>query len=94
MRSGPDATQEVLILSDGTSDCRGESIAAARALQSKAKVFALFIGSTSAAGKQELTNYISLPSKDHLFSVLNYDELDTLVHDSESLALLCVPFSI
>lgn len=93
MRTRSDVKQEVLILSDGGSNCGGDAVAAARELQSKAEVFALVIGAPSIAEKQELTNYVSMPSRDHLFSVLNYDELETLVNDIESqVNLPCVPF--
>lgn len=92
MRTRTDVTQEILILSDGGSNCGGDAIAAAMDLNSKAEVYALVIGTPSASEQQELTSYVSTPSSDHLFSVLNYEDLETLVNDIQSYNLQCVPF--
>lgn len=94
MRTRSDVKQEILILSDGGSNCGGDAIAAAMDLHSKAEVFALIIGTPSSREQQELTRYVSTPSYmyDLLFSVLNYEDLETLVNDIEAAHLACAPF--
>lgn len=79
MRTRPDVKQEVLIITDGRSNCGGDAIDEAQELQSKADVFGLMIGKHTTQGVDELTSYVSLPLNQHLFAVENFQELKALV---------------
>lgn len=52
MRRRPGVKQEVLILTDGMSNCGGSAIDAARLLQEVADVYALIIGTHTVSGKE------------------------------------------
>lgn len=56
MRTRPDVKQEVLIITDGLSNCGGDATAEAVALHSNADVFWLMIGTLSDEGMEELSS--------------------------------------
>ncbi|CAG2215535.1 COL12A [Mytilus edulis] len=76
-RSG--TRHEVLILTDGHSNCGKHLSTVLPRLHAKATVFGLMIGRHSSSGKQELTSYVSKPKPNHLFAVDNYQDLKQLV---------------
>ena len=96
MRTRTDVKQEVLILSDGNSNCGGNATIAAKALQLKAEVFGLMIGSHSQGGMDELTSYVSTPVHEHLFAVASFRELRDLVDyiQSQISLIQCAPFDL
>ncbi|WAR04019.1 COCA1-like protein [Mya arenaria] len=91
-----DAKQEVLILTDGESNCGGDAVQAAKLLDKTAKVYGLMIGNHSTAGMQKLTNYVSSPKKEHLFALENARELSQLVDlvEQQLKSIRCAPFDI
>ena len=96
MRTRSDVKQEVLILSDGNSNCVGNATLAAKALRLKAEVFGLMIGSHSQGGMDELTSYVSTPVHEHLFAVASFRELRDLVDyiQSQISLIQCAPFDL
>ncbi|CAC5366250.1 unnamed protein product [Mytilus coruscus] len=70
---------EVLILTDGQSNCGKHLSTVLPRLHAKATVFGLMIGRFSSRGKRELTSYVSKPIPDHLFAVENYHDLKKLL---------------
>ncbi|VDI73894.1 Hypothetical predicted protein [Mytilus galloprovincialis] len=74
-----DTKKEVLILSDGQSNCGKNISTVLPTLRSKAAVFGLMIGDSSFSGKAELTSYVTKPKPKHLFAVDNYQELEKLL---------------
>ncbi|WAR15140.1 COEA1-like protein [Mya arenaria] len=96
MRIQSDVKQEVLILTDGQSNCGGDAVQAAKLLDKTANVYGLMIGDHSTAGIQELTNYVSSPKNQHLFTVENARELVQLVDlvEQQLKSIPCAPFDI
>lgn len=70
---------EVLVLTDGQSNCGKRLSTVLPRLHAKATVFGLMIGSFSSNGKKELTSYVSEPKPDHLFAVDKYQDLKRLL---------------
>lgn len=70
---------EVLVLTDGQSNCGKRLSTVLPRLHAKATVFGLMIGRFSSRGKKELTSYVSEPKPDHLFAVDNYQDLKLLL---------------
>ena len=96
MRDRSDVIQEVLILSDGRSNCGGDATVAAKSLHNTADVYAIMIGNHTPDGMDELTSYVSAPSHEHLFALDNYSQLKELV-DLIQAALPnidCAPFDL
>lgn len=77
MREG--TKHEVLILTDGESNCGRNISSVLPALHAKASVFGLMIGSFSDRGKGEVMSYVSKPTPHHLFAVKNFEELKQLL---------------
>ncbi|CAG2223327.1 unnamed protein product [Mytilus edulis] len=77
MRQG--TKHEVLILTDGQSNCGRNLSTVLPMLHAKATVFGLMIGVHSKNGKAELTSYVSQPIPDHLFAVDNFQVLKDLL---------------
>lgn len=96
MRTDSSIRHEVLILSDGHSNCGGDAVQAANALKAKADVFALIIGEQTIEGRTEMTNYVSLPVDEHLFAVSDYRGLKELVDYIEQniSGIQCAPFDL
>lgn len=78
MRQG--TKHEVLILTDGQSNCGKSLSSVLPRLHAKATVFGLMIGDFSNEGKKELTSYVSNPKPDHLFAVERYQDLKELLN--------------
>lgn len=97
MRTQSDVKQEVLILTDGMSNCGGNATIEALALQDFADVFGLIIGTNTQAGQAEISSYVSTPVQNHLFALPNYQNLTLLVDliagsmESEN---DCAPFNL
>ena len=79
MRTQSDVVQEVLVLTDGQSNCHGAVASAAKQLQRKATVFSLLIGSFTLRGVNEISSYVTTPVPKHLFAVKQLQDLDSLV---------------
>lgn len=96
MRTTFGVKQEVLILSDGQSNCGGDAIEAAKSLQEVADVTALIIGHQSASGIAEMTAYVSPPVNSHLFVINGFNELKIFVDFLESKIqnIQCAPFDL
>lgn len=89
--------KEVLILSDGQSNCGKNISKVLPELQAKAAVFGLMIGGYSDSGKSELTSYVTKPKPKHLFAVNNYQELKELlqlIRQKIDETNPCAPFDI
>ncbi|XP_060575103.1 integrin alpha-D-like [Ruditapes philippinarum] len=78
--------QEVLILTDGLSNEGGDAVAAAKDLSKVADVYGLMIGKFSASGMEELTEYVSKPASQHLFSLENFNTFSELVYNMTKLS--------
>ena len=83
MRIAQDVKQEVLILTDGQSNCNKNATVAARKLQQKAAVFGLMIGKQTLKGEEELKSYVSVPVKQHLFAIDGFQDLKKLLEQIE-----------
>lgn len=83
MRTSPNVRQEVLILTDGLSNCGGNATVAALALQNVADVYGLMIGRQQERGAAELESFVSDPTRDHIFAIENLRDLRSLVDDIE-----------
>ena len=97
MRDNSDVIQEVLILTDGRSNCDNGARAAALGLHSTATVYGLVIGDLTTAGQTELTSYVSTPPSNHLFAVKDFNELKNLVDavgSQLSTNVPCFPFDL
>lgn len=98
MRTDGKVKQEVLILTDGQSNCGGDAIEAAKQLQDTADVFALVIGNFSASGVDELTKYVSEPISKHLFAVKQLQDfrilVETVAEDIAHGGVVCAPFDL
>ncbi|XP_063398167.1 uncharacterized protein LOC134683056 [Mytilus trossulus] len=70
---------EVLIFTDGQSNCGRNLSIVLPMLHAKATVFGLMIGGHTKNGKVELTSYVSQPIPDHLFAVDNFQVLKDLL---------------
>lgn len=92
----PGVKPEVLILTDGRSNCGGDALLAAEGLKDKVDVFALTIGDQNYRGRRELTEYASYPLSQHLFAVSGYRDLRRLVDyiQSELRNIKCAPFDL
>lgn len=71
---------EVLIVTDGKSNCGKSLSTVLPKLHAKATVFGLMIGDFNIEGKKELASYVSKPSPDHLFAVDDYQDLERLLN--------------
>lgn len=71
--------QEVLIISDGQSNCRLNATTEAIRLHAVADVFGLMIGKQSDTGMKELSSFVSAPQNTHLFAIDKYQDLKRLV---------------
>lgn len=96
MRTSSNVKQEVLLISDGQSNCGYPAVEAAKRLSGIADVFALFVNSVSDAGQKELHSYVSTPVETHLFAVSDYQNLTELVayigkHINK---ITCAPFDL
>lgn len=94
MRKDPKIDKEVLILTDGQSNCGGDISSAVEKLKTRARVFALLIGDGTPEGLEEMTSYVSTPVQDHLFAIKNYNELDSLLQMIQSQSQPCIPLDI
>ncbi|XP_053383500.1 integrin alpha-X-like [Mercenaria mercenaria] len=96
MRSDSLVDKEVLILTDGHSNCGGDVLASALKLRGKAKVFSLLIGSFSQSGLNEILNYVTTPAPNHLFAIKTHQGLDQLMSllRSQSSLVPCMPFDL
>ncbi|XP_063398168.1 collagen alpha-1(XII) chain-like [Mytilus trossulus] len=95
MRQG--TKHEVLILSDGVSNCGRTLSSVLPMLHAKATVFGLMIGGHSEKGKDELTSYVSQPKPDHLFAVKDFQVLKELlkaIKDQIDKTNPCAPFEL
>ncbi|CAC5389952.1 COL12A [Mytilus coruscus] len=95
MRQG--TKHEVLILTDGKSNCGKTLSTVLPTLHAKATVFGLMIGVHSNSGKAELTSYVSKPKPNHLFAVDNFQELKKLlkvIKDQINKTNPCAPFDL
>lgn len=79
MRTQSSVKQEVLILTDGMSNCGGNATQEALELQEFADVFGLIIGNSSLRGQDEIASYLSPPIPNHLFAVESIRSLKLLV---------------
>ena len=93
MRTDHDVKHEVLILTDGQSNCGLNATAEAIELQKNVDVFGLIIGSFSPSGQSELESYVS-DIKSHLFNVEGFDKLGQLIDivDTYLLKAPCLGF--
>jgi len=82
--SRPDATRDVLLLTDGLWNCGVDAQLAAEKLKQKANVYSLLIGHFTPSGYQQMHSLLSGPSDTHLFSLRNVDQLHKLIHLLES----------
>ncbi|CAG2188321.1 COL12A [Mytilus edulis] len=71
---------EVLIVTDGKSNCGRSISTVVPMLHAKADVFGLMIGDFSPDGKRELASYVSKPVVDHLFAVDDFRDLERLLN--------------
>ncbi|XP_052809752.1 collagen alpha-3(VI) chain-like [Mya arenaria] len=97
MRSQPNVKKDVLILTDGNSNCGGDAVQAAKLLGKTANVYGLIIGGQDDASIQELTDYVSSPKDQHLFTVEDaHDHLEQLVTlvEQELKSIPCQSFDI
>lgn len=88
---------EVLILTDGQSNCGKHLSTVLPRLHAKATVFGLMIGGYSSWGKKELVSYVSKPKPNHLFAVERYEDLKkllTLIKAQINGSNTCAPFDI
>lgn len=88
---------EVLILTDGRSNCGKRLSEVLPRLHKMTTVFGLMIGGFSSRGKSELTSYVSKPTPEHLFAVKNYHELKTLlrlINEQVDTSNPCAPFDL
>ncbi|XP_071121331.1 cartilage matrix protein-like [Mytilus edulis] len=95
MRQG--TKHEVLILTDGQSNCGRPVSSVLPMLKEKATVFGLMIGGHSDNGKAELTSYVSQPKPDHLFAVDNFQVLKDLLKEIKKRIVKtnpCAPFEL
>ncbi|XP_045157958.2 collagen alpha-5(VI) chain-like [Mercenaria mercenaria] len=91
--------REVLILTDGRSNDRDQTLAAVKELHEVADVYGLMTGSFSKQGMEELTAYVSSPIDEHLFYVSNLQDLTSLVKFVEDTKEAngqnwCAPFDV
>ncbi|WAR04020.1 COCA1-like protein [Mya arenaria] len=87
---------KVLIVTDGKSNCGGDAVQAAKLLDKTANVYGLMIGRHSTAGMQELSDYVSSPKNQHLFTLENARELRQLVDlvEQQLKSVPCAPFDL
>ena len=78
-RNDPNVKREVLILTDGKSNCGPNAVQAAKGLQQVADVYALVIGSPASKDQREIESYVSQPVSSHLFATPNFQDLTLLV---------------
>jgi len=92
----PGVKQEVLLLTDGRSNCGGDALLAAEGLKDKVDVYALTIGDHNYRGRKELTEYASHPINQHLFAVRGFRDLRRLVDyiQDDLKNIKCAPFDL
>lgn len=85
--------KDVLILTDGLSNCGEEVEKWAPLLKLRANVFSLLIGSYTQAGILQIESMVSDPVPTHLFSLQNYNQFEELVSriKSSKNPFPCVP---
>ncbi|XP_053383475.1 uncharacterized protein LOC128549832 [Mercenaria mercenaria] len=87
--------KDVLILTDGYSNCSGDVLASALRLRGIARVFSLLIGSFSSNGFNDVLNYVTTPVPEHLFIVKTQQGFDQLMTTLESQNnASCMPFDL
>lgn len=69
LASDPNELTDVLIFTDGNSNCGGNATLAARDLQTVANVYALAIGENWEDAVDELDSYVSRPLPNHVLAV-------------------------
>lgn len=95
MRTDSLVDKEVLILTDGRSNCGGDVLASALKLQRKATVFSLLIGTYSSRGVREVLNYVTTPAPNHLFAIKTYQGFDDLISLLKTQNnMQCMPFDL
>lgn len=94
IRSATESVKEVLVLTDGHSNCGHRLPEAVRRLQVKAFVFALAIGNYGPSGKAEIESMVSRPLIDHIFSLANFIKFRDLVDEILAYREKCVPFEL
>ena len=97
MRNNHDVKHEVLILTDGQSNCGRNATVEANELKMKdIDVYSLAIGRFTDSGQTELESYVT-EVESHLFNVEDFHDLTLLVNkvikfrEQEN---LCVPFDV
>ena len=93
----PNVNREVLILTDGQSNCGDPTNAVARLQAAGIKVYALAIGVWSGSGQNELEGYVSKPLDQHLFALSGFQDLTKLMDlVAENINQLrpCAPFNV
>jgi hypothetical protein len=98
-RKSSEVKPEVLILTDGQSNNRKQTLQAVEELRKVADVYGLMTGGFTERGKDELTAYVSAPINEHLFYTESYTELEALVKylsDEKKKAgeKWCAPFNV
>ncbi|XP_064608892.1 integrin alpha-X-like [Liolophura sinensis] len=94
IRSATESVKEVLVLTDGHSNCGAALPNAVRRLQVKAFVFALAIGDYGISGKAEIESMVSRPLIDHIFSLANFIEFRNMVNEILQYPDKCAPFEL
>ena len=93
MRSNSESIKDVLILTDGFSNCGSKVRVASERLKRVANVYALAIGMWQKQ-KSEIESYTSWPTADHLFSLKYFNDLPNFLEGVRlySQYVYCVPF--
>ncbi|CAI9723647.1 Hypothetical predicted protein [Octopus vulgaris] len=93
MRPDSQSIKDVLILTDGNSNCGSKVKIAADRLKKVANVYALAIGMWQKQ-RSEIKSYASSPAEDHLFSLKYFSDLPDFMEGvrTYSQQVYCVPF--
>ncbi|GAB1598869.1 collagen alpha-1(XII) chain-like, partial [Argonauta hians] len=93
MRPDSQSIKDVLILTDGHSNCGSKVKIAAEKLKKVANVYALAIGMWQKQ-RDEIRSYASSPAEDHLFSLKYFSDLPDFMEGvrAYSQQVYCVPF--
>lgn len=93
MRSNLESIKDVLILTDGNSNCGSKVRIASERLKRVANVYALAIGMWQKQ-RTEIESYTSLPTADHLFSLKYFSDIPNFLEGVRlySHYVYCVPF--
>lgn len=94
VRDATESVKEVLVLTDGKSNCGKKVAVEVKKLQVKAFVFALAIGRFSTRGKKEIESMVSRPLLDHIFSLPNFKNFFEMVEALKHYPDVCVPFEL